>query len=225
MKLLLASIFALAAWPAMSQTYPIVAHTQRDITQNPRFPNQAEADVSCAAKSIGGEGAAYYHQTRSGPWTDHDRPPEDRFEASDSCALRLTNLSGVWESGNQQYVATHDPRSAAFSARRLYIPPDQEPRKTWEISLGDLDLQGRLHESEMWLDVLGVFPPSWEDRCPDSFRTRVPAAFVSLTALERGSSIVPQLSYAWPRLRIQSDCSTIFMERNAETWHKVEYTK
>lgn len=228
MKRYTATLVALLIWSAAhAQDASIAPYTLREITQQPRFPNQAQ-ELSCTALPDGvardGFGPGYRHESDAGQWEDLEQPPGDHFAATDACGLRLTNLSGVWESGGQQYVVSHDPRTGRFASRHLYVPPDREPRKTWRISLGDLDMEGRLHDSEMWLDVEGVFPPSWQTRCPDSFRTRVPAATITLGMIERGSRVIPQLTVMWPRLRIQSDCSVIYMEANRLVLHEVEYT-
>lgn len=154
-----------------------------------------------------------------GHWEGTSDPGEAYVRAEDICGARFANLSGVYRYGGTQYIVSHDPRSGRIEIRYLYVPPNEEPRKTWAIGLGWTDAEGRIHADDMWLNANGIFPPNYANTCPEQFLTSRRAPVLSLGRFEvtdddGKTRLRRTIAFSWPRLRISSSCDITYMEAN-----------
>jgi hypothetical protein len=199
---------------------------RHNLDDAPFYLNQIDTfgDLPTFAVGCRGEvmGPAYFYtsDTSDLPW-DGAADPGERYLAEDPCGLRNTDLSGVLSNGaGSRYVASHDPRSGAFTIRRLYVRPDAEPRATWGSGLGNLLFEGRIHAEELWLDFHSVFPPSIQSNCPDQYQTVRHAAAVRLNYVAAGRYF--ELEVDVPRLHIDGSCNVTFLEKNVYSLYQME---
>ena len=211
----LIAAFALVT-TAFAQEVPY--YEPRNFADAPFYANQivtSEQEQQYASDCKGSaHGPPYYYASDpDGATWEGNEDPGNLFFAEDPCGLRTVNLSGVWKAdGGQLFVVSHNPRSGAFSVRYLYTPPDAEPRKTWGTGLEGLLFEGRIHDDDIWLDMHAVFPPIFQNRCPDQANTIRHVASVKLNYVAAGR--FKWIEIEAPRLRINNDCSVNFMEKN-----------
>ena len=173
--------FLASVLPALSQA--VAYNDARQFSGDVQVINQWSAERTdigdCQTARLGDP---YYHDTspKSNSWDGKKDPNQDYVRAEDLCGARFDDLSGVYESGSLRYIVTHDPRGGRVEIRYLYVKPEDEPRKTWNIGIGWTVAEGRIHADDMWLNVWGVFPPHTKKSCPNQYITKRRAAYLGL---------------------------------------------
>ena len=222
-------IFTFAAALAVpAQTVPF--NDARVFSGDVQVENQWSPDRTdvrdCPVDQIGDP---FFHNTSptGGQWNGGSDPGPDFIWAEDLCGARSENLSGIYESGSAQYIVSHDPRSGRLEIRNLYVAPGDEPRLTWDIGLGWIYAEGRIHADDMWLNAIGAFPPHTKTNCPEQYITSRRATYLSLGRFlelnEAGETTVRQtIAYSWPRLQISGSCIVTYMNKNDQILYKLD---